>query len=86
MKKEEISKVLDIVMKNAGVEVKDMPAFPPAKMSALDVVGLAVKIGIVKAKKEERERIQNLIVKEITICQQKSQPTSGLTSLYNKIN
>ena len=37
-------------MKNADVEVKDMPAFPPAKMTALGVMGLAVKLGLAKQK------------------------------------
>ena len=49
MKKEISEKLFKQIMKSANVKVSEMPAFPPAKMTADDLVCLAVKIGIKKA-------------------------------------
>jgi len=57
-KNEVESEILEIVIKNAGVKIKDMPAFPPAKIKVKDIIGLVIKIGITKV-------ISEMLVEEI---------------------
>ena len=40
---------------------------------------------ILRAKNEERERIEKLIINEMLIARQENQPTSRLTSLLNQL-
>ena len=45
---EQESQMFKLVTEELGVEVGDMPAFPPAKMKPIDIIRLAIKIGLAK--------------------------------------
>jgi len=49
------SKIIELVMKELNVKVEDMPAYPPAKMERIDIIRLAIKIGLAKFEKAVRD-------------------------------